>query len=189
MKRRSLLAGVIGLAGLAVGLGYRSPRRRLRLRPPGAAADFERRCIRCFRCAEVCPVRALRFDALLDLRGAYTPYVDPLASPCVLCMRCGEVCPTGALTAIAADMPTVQKHVRMGTPRLDRQACLTWSRQGNCRLCHDVCPFAGSAVRLSGVAGGPAFDPEACVGCGLCAHACPSDVRAIEIDGEVGRIG
>lgn len=166
MKRRVFIAAVAATA-LLPARARPSPR----IRPPGALApdEFESACIGCWRCAEVCPPKAIRFEGGL-------PVVDTHERACTLCMKCPSVCPTGALTPVPAEA------VRMGTPVLDRKACLPWSGTGNCRLCHLVCPYPDQAVELVGAQAAPLFHPEACVGCGLCEEACPDIARAIRIE-------
>ena len=180
VSRRSALVGLVVLGGGLLGLHDRPA---ARLRPPGAALgdDFARRCIRCLRCAAVCPVKAIRFDSSLALGGSDTPYVETRERACILCMKCTEACPTGALTPIAPDLQVVGSAVRMGRPELDRDRCLAWQGSGECRSCYYVCPYAGSAVRLEGSMLAPVFDPQVCVGCGLCEEACPQRARAIRI--------
>jgi ferredoxin len=181
LTRRSLLAGLSVLGAGWVGLGYRS--RGAELRPPGAAADgeFDRRCIRCLRCATVCPTKSIRFDSALSLAVSDTPKIDALSRGCCLCMKCTQVCPTGALTPTDPDPDAVLKAVRMGTVELDQAKCIPWVGNGECRACYHVCPYPGTAVRLEGMQLAPVFDPEVCVGCGLCAEACPDRARAIRI--------
>jgi ferredoxin-type protein NapG len=184
MNRRRVLGVLAGLlGGVAVGFRARVAHAARWLRPPGALAPgwFERACIRCFRCAEVCPVQAIRFDASSDLRTSDTPFVVPRERGCVLCMKCTEACPTGALQKTSPDLAAVQLAVRMGTPVLERSRCIPWRGEGVCRLCFYVCPFQGTAIALVGPQQAPSFDSKSCVGCGLCEEACPEHAQAIRI--------
>jgi ferredoxin-type protein NapG len=177
LTRRRLL-GVTGAlmatAALTGSLRVRAASSRW-LRPPGALAPgaFERACIRCFRCAEVCPPGCITFSMLLPPLEADTPFIDADKAGCILCMRCTEACPTGALVRIEP------KAARLGVPALDKTRCIAWNG-GPCRLCFDVCPLQGSAVRLDDRLA-PRFLADACTGCGLCQAACPVDEKAIRI--------
>jgi MauM/NapG family ferredoxin protein len=176
--RRTILISAVLLGGGVIGVRRRS---EAVLRPPGAVADFEATCIRCQRCAEVCPPKAILAHQSLDPRLADTPVLQPRARPCSLCMRCTAVCPTGALQPIEPELEQIQRQVRIGRPLLDRDRCVALDGSGECRACYYVCPFRGSAVRLEGPLLGPVFDASACVGCGLCEEACPERARAIRI--------
>jgi ferredoxin-type protein NapG len=186
VNRRALLCA--GAGTLAAALAPHQTRAAAAIRPPGALAapEFERACIGCYRCAEVCPPLAIQFSPRLGLSEAL-PYLDTRAHACVLCMKCTRVCPTGALAPVEADAETIAAQVRMGVPVLHRDRCLTWSASGNCRLCHEVCPYPERAVELVGPRLAPLFHPEACVGCGLCEEACPDQARAIRIVVEVAK--
>jgi len=183
LPRRSMFAAIFVVAGAALGTAARAATRAVRLRPPGARSedDFKRRCIRCFRCAEVCPPKAIRLGGPLEAFDADLPYLDVAERACVLCVKCTEVCPTGALERLPANLAELQKKLRMGRPALDRERCLPWRGEGVCRLCYDVCPYPDSAVALVGPQKAPLFEAKSCVGCGLCAEACPSTARAITI--------
>lgn len=180
MGRRHWLGAAAGLVGLAAGFWPRSA--AARIRPPGALApgDFERACIRCFRCAEVCPPKCIRFDSALDPRSSDTPWIDVRDRACILCMKCTEACPTGALQVIDADPEVVQQQVRMGLPVLDQDKCLPWTGRGVCRLCYYACPYPDEAIVLGGPRQAPEIRADACTGCGLCEEACPEHVRALE---------
>jgi ferredoxin len=185
LSRRSILIALTVLGGGA--LGIRDRAHGTRLRPPGAAAGFKRRCIRCLRCALACPVKAIRFDSSFDLAASDTPFIEARERACILCMHCGQVCPTGALTPIACDSAVVRSAVRMGQPELDKNACIAWNGSGECRACYYVCPYPDRAVRLDEMRYGPVFNSKACVGCGLCEEACPTGARAIQIIPAVSR--
>lgn len=181
MNRRAL----IGALAAAVTLGLVPKRARAnakRIRPPMALAPgaFEQACIGCFRCAEVCPTRCIRFPTSLSLDQAL-PFIEPAERACVLCMRCTHVCPTDALVELKVDRVSIGQQVRMGAPKLTRSRCLPWNGQGVCRLCFLVCPYPERAVELVGPQKAPLFHPEACVGCGLCQEACPDIAHAIVI--------
>jgi MauM/NapG family ferredoxin protein len=181
MERRGLLsAALAAIAGLAIGLRGRS-RSVSVLRPPTANSEFEARCIRCFRCAEVCPPKAIRFESSLSLASSDLPYIDATERGCTLCMKCTQACPTGALIPTVADSRIVHKAVKMGAPVLTRDRCISWRGLGVCRLCYYVCPYPNDAVSLVGPNQSPLFDATLCVGCGLCEEACPSIARAIRI--------
>lgn len=137
------------------------------LRPPGALDedDFTARCIRCGRCAAVCPYESIR---LLDLRhglDAGTPIVDVLDTPCYLCMLCVDVCPTRALEPIALE------ETAMGTAVVNHETCVAWTGESLCKTCYTVCPLRDRAITNWEFR--PAIVAEVCTGCGICVHACP----------------
>ncbi len=184
MNRRGFFWGALAVAtGAAAGAWTRVAKATARLRPPGAKPGraFDAACIRCFRCAEVCPPKAIRFDTSYSLNASDLPYLDAREQACVVCMKCTQACPTGALTPLPLDLGVVQKAVRMGTPVLDRKSCIPWRGEGVCRLCYYVCPYPDSAVALVGPQQAPVFDAKACIGCGLCEEACPRIAHAIHI--------
>ncbi|RLB52996.1 MAG: 4Fe-4S dicluster domain-containing protein [Deltaproteobacteria bacterium] len=144
------------------------------LRPPGAAdeADLVGSCIRCARCVEVRPYQSIRLGPITALRSYGTPFIDPLGSPCYLCMRCPEVCPTSALTVV----PAVES--AMGTARVIEESCYSWTGTV-CNQCYRSCPLKGTAIDLDDL-----LQPvvtEACVGCGVCLHVCPTEPRSIHL--------
>ncbi|MHB8872045.1 MAG: 4Fe-4S dicluster domain-containing protein [Myxococcaceae bacterium] len=184
MKRRGLIAGAVAVvAGAATGAWTKVAKASARLRPPGAkpGREFDAACIRCFRCAEVCPPKAIRFESNLFPGASDLPFIDAREQACVVCMKCTQACPTGALARVPADLPTVQKLVKMGTPVLDRRSCIPWRGEGVCRLCYYACPYPDTAVALVGAQQAPVFEAKSCIGCGLCEEACPRLAHAIRI--------
>ncbi len=154
------------------------------LRPPGALAEeeFLARCIRCHRCGEVCPNSAVRHLPRSAGLAAYdTPYIVPREQACILCMKCTQACPTGALKRVSSDDgETIQREVKMGTARVDRNICYSYNGF-ICGVCVRACPFAGLALRAE-IWERPVIDEKHCVGCGLCVKACihyPVAVRVI----------
>ncbi len=175
MKNRrrflKLLAG-IGLLHLPVPAAARtlagSPLRDNLLRPPGAVLEerYPGTCIRCGRCAEVCPYHCI---SQLDIRAglhAGTPVITVEEIPCYLCMKCVQVCPTGALSRIS------QAETRMGLAVIDHHSCVSWQQDSllMCKTCYNVCPFRDQAIRLEEFR--PVVDERFCTGCGICTHAC-----------------
>lgn len=139
------------------------------LRPPGALAEsrFRRACIRCGKCVEVCPHNAARLaggfgpDRLL-------PIIEPAVAPCQLCMKCPPVCPTSALARECVRM----EDVKMGRAYILTSRCLNYTGGAMCWTCYDRCPLRGKSIVLK-----DGFTPaitDACVGCGVCEHVCPS---------------
>ena len=183
MNRRGLVGALAAAVALAVVPKKTRAEPQKKIRPPGALprGAFEQACIGCFRCAEVCPTKVIRFPSVLSLDTA-TPFLDMADRACVLCMKCTQVCPTDALVELKVDSEVIAREVRMGVPKLNRAACLPWTGRGICRLCYQVCPYPDRAVEVVGPQKAPLFHVEACVGCGLCEEACPETARAITIE-------
>jgi len=163
-------------ARLEARLLFSSPVKVNHLRPPGAVPEemFPGKCIRCGRCAEVCPYRSIK---ILDVRyGVFagTPLIEVENIPCYLCMKCVQVCPTGTLRPIS------QGETRMGLAVINPRRCITWRGEALCRTCYNVCPFKEKAIRLDQLR--PVVDERYCTGCGLCTHGCPVSPKAINIE-------
>ncbi len=128
--------------------------------------DYPGKCIRCGRCAEVCPYHCI---TQLDIRAglsAGTPIIKVEELPCYLCMKCVHVCPTGAL------QPVSQQDTRVGLAVIDQHSCVAWQPDSMlmCKTCYNVCPFRDAAIRLDEFR--PVVNEKYCTGCGICTHAC-----------------
>lgn len=167
------------------------------LRPPGAIDEdeFLATCIRCGRCADACPNRAIvafteesgrEHSAKPSSGQRNTPVIFPRRQGCILCngaqgdmLLCTVACPSGALTPVRKEAASIQAGVDMGTAEVDRNLC--YSYNGNsCGACVRACPFEGQALR-AGLWEKPLIDPDLCVGCGLCERACLTYPQSIRI--------
>jgi len=147
------------------------------LRPPGSQREdiFLASCIRCGKCAQACPYRAIKVATLFDgLIMMGTPYIKARETPCYVCMKCPPVCPSGAL-----DRKLQKKDVLMGTAGLDKKTCLPW--QGTlCRSCYENCPIFDEAIVMDDQLR-PVINEKKCIGCGICENVCPVDPAAITV--------
>ncbi|NIX02191.1 MAG: 4Fe-4S dicluster domain-containing protein [Phycisphaerae bacterium] len=131
-------------------------------------------CIRCRKCAEICP-----FDSIFMADGLHgmkmgTPYIVPRDIPCYLCMKCPEVCPTEALEAI-----TAKEDVKMGEAVINPDTCLAYNGV-LCRACYERCPIYREAIILKDEIF-PRVMPEKCTGCGICENVCLTDPASIMV--------
>jgi len=178
LKAGAVLAGSIG-GGLALrGAKARAPDY---LRPPGAGDEdaFLARCVRCAQCIEVCPTQVLRFVGADSAIAMGTPYLIVRDKPCNLCLgdeelKCIAACPTGALQSVQN-----RRDVRMGVAVIDTETCLPFVGV-SCKSCWHACPFPRDAITFDGL-GRPIVVEDACVGCGLCEHACLTERPAIRV--------
>jgi ferredoxin-type protein NapG len=194
MNRRSFLQNLMAATaacggGGALMKGTASARsRESGLRPPGALdeQEFLARCIRCGRCADACPNRAIvalsprtgsDFSRLPGPAEEGTPVIFPRRQACMLCqgvpgeqLLCTAACPSGALQVVEKTQEGILAKVRMGTARIDHNICYSWN-DASCGVCARACPFEGLALKV-GLFERPEIDPEFCVGCGLCERAC-----------------
>jgi MauM/NapG family ferredoxin protein len=204
VKRRGFLKNLLAVgvtAGVGAGLALKSGSGHtsgIGLRPPGALPEeeFLSRCIRCFRCGDACPNRAI--VALNEVTGrefsrvpgpgeAGTPVIFPRRQACILCagvagdeLLCTAACPTGALEKVEKTREAIQAAVHMGTATLDKNICYSWNGS-SCGVCVRACPFEGKALK-AGFFERPVINPDACVGCGTCERACIRYPQAIRIE-------
>lgn len=160
--------------------------------PPGAASrgSFERLCTSCGACVAVCPSGVIRPSGVqLGMRNALHPVMDYDYGPCLYdCVKCTRVCPTGALQPLTPG----QKHrTPIGRARVVSERCIIFVSGEPCGECVRRCPAAAisvvptdSAFSDGRVRKLPMVDAGACIGCGACRWVCPSEPRAIVIEGE-----
>ncbi len=173
------------------------------LRPPGAIEEkeFVKACIKCSLCIEACPYDSLKL-ATSDLSTVVgTPYFKAREIPCYMCtdVPCVPPCPTGALDInLLKDQETKGdnkppklniNNAQMGLAVVNKESCVAfWGVQ--CDACYRACPLMNEAIVLemkrNERTGKHAFIiPEvmasSCTGCGLCEHACITEIPAIKV--------
>ena len=169
------------------------------LRPPGALDEdqFIKNCIKCGLCVEACPYDTLSLAKPGDNLPIGTPYFTPRKIPCYMCtdIPCVPVCPSGALSE-----PSVSEYIKghvklninlahMGLAVVDEGSCIaTWGIQ--CDACYRACPLLGQAITIEYTKNErtgkhaflkPIVHADQCTGCGLCEHACVTEIAAIHV--------
>lgn len=163
------------------------------LRPPGVVDEAVLRslCVRCNRCADVCPTAGIA-PANLGLVDTGTPELvgycaiyEELIAPDLTanvafkeggregtpCLRCIDACPTGGL------QPLPIEEVRLGVAHINEATCLAWITPGTCLRCRDICVF--DAIHVE--ARRPVVAAADCTGCVQCSHVCPVAPAAIVV--------
>lgn len=193
MNRRTFLCSIICFFALTATLTLTKLNQSKKVRPPGVVSEeeFLALCIRCNRCADVCPTKGIEPDntslstlGTPELKGYCAVYLDlvgpspsknsafkKLRSSAQLCLRCVNACPTGALRNIDI------RSLKMGVAEVDRSICLAW-RYNICYRCVDICVF--DAVEIRG-GGGIEVNEALCVGCKQCEYICPVPSKAIVV--------
>lgn len=183
-RREFIASGSGAVVGLGLGAAYIAAGRPAKgapsLRPPGALPekDFLAACIRCGQCVEACPTDVLSLSDLSDAAGAGTPSFNAAVNPCNLCqgydsLKCIDACPTAALSPIPLE------DIDIGEAHICKGKCLAYNGV-TCRTCWHVCPFPDEAIDFDELLR-VRVQTDACIGCGLCQHACPTDPKAITI--------
>jgi len=160
------------------------------LRPPGACEEmrFLGACVKCGKCAQACPYRAIRMAGTEYGAAVGTPYIVAREEPCQLCpdLPCAKVCPSGALDKKLDDI----EKVRMGTAVIvDRENCLSL-RGLRCEVCYRNCPLLDKAITIEprhNVRTGshsimePVIHRDKCAGCGICEKSCVREQAVIVV--------
>jgi len=129
-------------------------------------------CTGCTACARLCPVFAISGE-----RGtAHT--INPVR--CTNCGVCARVCPKGSICDETGAVPPRVPRKEWPKPVIDQTACSA------CRLCIETCNLDVLAVTLPQFRGdirvfAECAAPEKCVGCGLCARACPLRLITMQV--------
>ena len=177
-----LAEGAAALSALKLVSLIPSPSPTAILRPPGAVKEeyFNRLCVRCGICLEVCPTKAILLSDFNDgIEAVDTPKIDPTVGPCEFfrgrceeVMRCSKFCPTEALQL--AD----KEKVKIGTVELNPDKCLAYIGK-ECVVCDEMCPVPEAITITSDLL--PIFHDEKCIGCGLCVYYCPAEPKALTL--------
>jgi len=155
--------------------------REFMLRPPGALDEkrFLGACVKCGKCAQACPYKAIRMTGPETGLAIGTPRIIAREEPCQLCtdFPCIKACPSGALDKSLNDI----EKVRMGTAVIvDRENCLS-IRGLRCEVCYRNCPLIDKAITIeprhnertgAHTIMEPVVHREKCVGCGICEKSC-----------------
>lgn len=154
--------------------------------PPGAISHEHllKHCTSCHLCVSKCPSNVLK-PAFLEygLGGIMQPMVYFEKGFCNFdCTVCGDVCPNGAITQLTKD----EKHLtQMGYVVFIRKHCIVRTEGTSCGACSEHCPT--QAITMVPYKDGgltiPKVNVDICVGCGGCEFICPSQPKAVRIEG------
>lgn len=184
------LAAVLASGLIAVPLLRRTDSACFVLRPPGALEErrFVGACVKCGKCAQACPYKAIRIAGVDQGRAMGTPYINAREEPCQLCpdLPCIKACPSGALDRGITEIEKVQ----MGTAVIvDRENCLSL-RGLRCEVCYRNCPLIDKAITIetrhndrtgSHTIMEPVVHRDKCVGCGICEKSCVREKAVIVV--------
>ena len=197
LTKRQFLSGSVVLTGAILGISATEKeekqsdnlipvKKEYPCSPPGSVSlkHFNNACTACHLCVSACPNGVLRPSLLqYGLEGFLQPYLDPASGYCNFdCVVCGEVCPTGAILPLTIE----EKHVaQVGIVKFIKENCIVYTDETLCGACSEHCPTkAVKMVPYKESLNIPEVEPEICIGCGACEHACPvRPHRAIYVDG------
>lgn len=170
LTRRAFVGiGVAAAFGALGGVAWASTPDAGLLRPPVVDDEtaFAARCLRCYRCIEACPTKAVRpadFEGGIVAVG--TPVMDFHRGICNFCNACVDACPTAALRPADPDDPASG---RIGVAQIQPDRCIAF--EYGCDVCEKACPY--EAIELADD-GTPRVVEERCNGCGACENQCPA---------------
>jgi len=154
--------------------------------PPGGVAieDFNKDCIACSLCINVCPNGVLQpAYKQYGIAGMMQPVMDYHKSFCTYnCTKCTEICPTNALHPLVLE---AKKLTQLGKSKFIKDNCIVKTEKTACGACSESCPT--KAVHMIPYEGNlviPEVTEDICIGCGHCEFACPTvPYKAIYVDG------
>jgi len=191
ISRRTWCLGAVSIVvALGVGTLKITPANAV-VRPPGGQDEgaFLASCIRCEKCASICPHDVIVPAHIEEgIVGVRTPVMRFDSNYCDFCEEandghplCAQACPTQTLSL--AGVEVANEGVVMGIAELNRDWCLAYRAMG-CKSCYDACPF--DAIGLDGT-GRPYVLEDACNGCGACEVACVAAQSASLLEGQTNR--
>lgn len=159
--------------------------------PPGGVtiADFNKDCIACSLCINVCPNGVLQpAYKQYGIAGMMQPVMDYHKSFCTYnCTKCTEICPTNALHPLLLD---AKKLTQIGKAKFIKDNCIVKTEKTACGACSEACPTkACHMIPYEANLVIPEVTEDICIGCGHCEYACPaSPYKAIFVDGNLVHI-
>lgn len=170
MTRKAFVVTAVSAAGLITfGSTAKAFANEEIIRPPVVLdeAEFTSKCLRCYRCIEVCHTHALIPAPLEDgVLAMHTPKFDFHKGLCDFCNACVDACPTEAIHRADPESPSTG---RIGIAVVQTDRCVAY--WNGCQECYQHCPYGAISLSESGY---PLVDESICNGCGVCENICPA---------------